>query len=208
MSRSEVQYELDILEQLINTRASVAQVQEVAGQIPDVSGFVTQQHIDNSISNITTEYLLRSGGVMDGTFVVQKTDYAAPAFDFSTAAWNSNNAFKFATNAPGSSTAQFGTTDKMWEYAWDFSSEEDFCWVYNNANKVFSITKEGPACSTLYLGDFQPNNNNGRVISNKIDVKERLNAYQSAFEQMRQGVNTATDFDSLKANILSALANV
>ena len=64
-------------------------------------------------------------------------------------------------------------TDKMWEYAWDFSSEEDFCWVYNNANKVFSITKEGPACSTLYLGDFQPNNNNGRVISNKIDVKER-----------------------------------
>ena len=208
MSRSEVESELDTLEQLINTRASVAQVQEVAGQIPDVSGFVTQQHIDNSISNITTEYLLRSGGVMDGTFVVQKTDYAAPAFDFSTAAWNSNNAFKFATNAPGSSTAQFGTTDKMWEYAWDFSSEEDFCWVYNNANKVFSITKEGPACSTLYLGDFQPNNNNGRVISNKIDVKERLNAYQSAFEQMRQGVNTATDFDSLKANILSALANV
>ena len=208
MSRSEVESELDTLEHLINTRASVAQVQEVAGQIPDVSGFVTQQHIDNSISNITTEYLLRSGGVMDGTFVVQKTDYAAPAFDFSTAAWNSNNAFKFATNAPGSSTAQFGTNDKMWEYAWDFSSEEDFCWVYNNANKVFSITKEGPACSTLYLGDFQPNNNNGRVISNKIDVKERLNAYQSAFEQMRQGVNTATDFDSLKANILSALANV
>ena len=208
MSRSEVESELDTLEQLINSRASVAQVQEVAGQIPDVSGFVTQQHIDNSISNITTEYLLRSGGTMDGTFVVQKTDYTAPAFDFSTAAWNSNNAFKFATNAPGSSTAQFGTTDKMWEYAWDFSSEEDFCWVYNNANKVFSITKEGPACSTLYLGDFQPNNNNGRVISNKIDVKERLNAYQSAFEQMRQGVNTATDFDSLKANILSALANV
>ena len=208
MSRNEIESELDTLEQLINTRASVAQVQEVAGQIPDVSGFVTQQHIDNSIDNITTEYLPRSGGTMDGTFVVQKTDYQAPAFDFSTAAWNSNNAFKFVTNAPGSSTAKFGTNEKMWEYAWDFSSEEDFCWVYNNANKVFSITKEGPACSTLYLGDFQPNNNNGRVISNKIDVKERLNAYQSAFEQMRQGVNTATDFDSLKANILSALANV
>ena len=208
MSRSEVESELDTLEQLINTRATVAQVQEVAGQIPDVSGFVTQQHIDNSISNITTEYLPRSGGTMDGTFVIQKTDYSAPAFDFSTASWNSNNAFKFATNGPSNSTAQFGTNDKVWEYAWDFSSEEDFCWVYNNSNKVFSITKEGPACSTLYLGDFQPNNNNGRHISNKIDVKERLNTYQLAFEQMRQGVSNATDFDSLKANILSALASV
>ena len=52
------------------------------------------------------------------------------------------------------------------------------------------------------------NDNNGRVIHNKIDVKERLNTYQAAFEQMRQGVSDATDFDSLKANILSALANV
>ena len=208
MSRSEVESELDTLEQLINSRASVAQVQEVAGQIPDVSGFVTQQHIDDSISNITVDYLPRSGGTVDGSFVIQKTDYDEPAFDFSSAAWTSSNAFKFRTNGPVTTTAQFGTNSKPWEYAWDFSSEEDFCWVYNNANKVFSITKEGPACSTLYLGDFQPNNNNGRVISNKIDVKERLNAYQSAFEQMRQGVNTATDFDSLKANILSALANV
>ena len=75
-------------------------------------------------------------------------------------------------------------------------------------NKVFSITKDGPACSTLVLGDFGANGNNGRVIHNKIDVKERLNTYQAAFEQMRQGVSNATDFDSLKANILSALASV
>ena len=52
------------------------------------------------------------------------------------------------------------------------------------------------------------NTTNGRVIHNEIDVKERLNTYQAAFEQMRQGVSNATDFDSLKANILSALASV
>ena len=208
MSRNEIEAEIETLEQLIDTRASIAQVQEVAGQIPDVSGFVTQQHIDNSINNITVDYLPRAGGTVDGSFIIQKTDYDEPAFDFSSAAWNSSNAFKFKTNGPSATTAQFGTNSKPWEYAWDFSSEEDFCWVYNNANKVFSITKEGPACSTLYLGDFQPNNNNGRHISNKIDVKERLNTYQSAFEQMRQGVSNATDFDSLKANILTALANV
>ena len=167
-----------------NRTASIAgfvttnELQAVVNQIPDVSSYVTQQNIDSSIENITTEYLPRTGGTVDGSFVIQKTDYSAPAFDFSSATWNSSNAFQFKTNGPGATTAQFGTNDNPWEYAWDFSSEEDFCWVYNNANKVFSITKEGPACSTLYLGDFQPNNNNGRVISNKIDVKERLNAYQ------------------------------
>ena len=96
----------------------------------------------------------------------------------------------------------------LWEYAWKFDQDEDFCWIYNDTNKVFSITKDGPACSTLVLGDFGANGNNGRVIHNKIDVKERLNTYQAAFEQMRQGGTNATDFDSLKANILSALASV
>ena len=208
MSRNEIESELETLEQLINTRASTAQVQAIAGQIPDVTGFVTQQHIDNSIAGITVDYLPRSGGVVNGSFVIQKTDYAAPAFDFSSNSWDSAHALKFVSNGPGTPSTTFGTTDKAWEYAWDFGSHEDFCWIYNDTNKVFSITKDGPACSTLYLGDIRPNNNNGRVIFNKIDVKERLNTYQTALEGVRQGVANATDFESLKANIISALANV
>ena len=102
----------------------------------------------------------------------------------------------------------FGTSNKFYEYAWKFDDKEDFCWVYADTDKVFSITKDGPACSQLYLGDFGANTVNGRVLHNKIDVKERLNTYQTAFEQMRQGVSNATDFDSLKANILSALVSV
>ena len=176
---------------------------------PDLSSYVTQQHIDNSISNITTEYLPRTGGTLSGSFVVEKEDMAFPAFDFSSEKWYSYSTHKYATNGTGNHYSTFGTTDKPWEYAWDFSSNEDFCWVYNDTNKVFSITKEGPACSTLYLGDFSANSNNtGRVLRNKIDVKDRLTKYQFAFETMRQGVATATDFDSLKANIVSALASV
>ena len=89
-----------------------------------------------------------------------------------------------------------------------YKRQEDFCWIYNDSNKVFSITKDGPACSTLYLGDIAPNNTNGRIIHNKIDLKERLHTYQNTFEQIRQGVSSSTDYDSLKANLLSALANV
>ena len=102
----------------------------------------------------------------------------------------------------------FGTTRACQvSLAWNFEGDEDFCWIYNDSNKVFSITKEGPACSTLILGDIG-SHNNGRYIHNKIDVKERLNSYRAAFQQMRQGISDATDFDTLKANILSALASV
>ena len=173
------------------------------------SSFTTQADINTSIAGITTNFLPRDGGVVRGSFKVEKQDYALPAFDMSGASWHSRDAFKLAANAPVDGyTSTFGTTDEMWEYAWNFSQDEDFCWIYNDTNKVFSITKEGPACSTLVLGDFSANDNSGRVIHNKIDVKERLNTYQTAFEQMRQGVSNATDFDSLKANILSALASV
>ena len=194
---------------LSNTKATKDELAAVEAAIPSVDSFVTQADINTSINNITTEYLPRTGGVLDGSFIIQKTNYALPAFNFAQASWYGKDAFKFTANAPTTGNdSTFGTTDNFWEYAWNFGAEEDYCWIYNDTNKVFSITKDGPACSTLVLGDFGDNNNNGRVIHNKIDVKERLTTYQAAFEQMRQGVSNATDFDSLKANILSALASV
>ena len=194
---------------VIDTKASTGELAAVEAAIPDVSSFTTQADINASIANITTDYLPRNGGTLKGSFVIEKQNYDLPAFDMSGASWHSRYAFKLAANAPVDGyTSTFGTTDALWEYAWNFNEDEDFCWIYNDTNKVFSITKEGPACSTLVLGDFGNNTANGRVIHNKIDVKERLNTYQAAFEQMRQGVSSATDFDSLKANILSALASV
>ena len=194
---------------VIDTKASTGELAAVEAAIPDVSSFTTQADINASIADITTDYLPRNGGTLKGSFVIEKQDYDLPAFDMSGASWHSRYAFKLAANAPVDGyTSTFGTTDALWEYAWNFNEEEDFCWIYNDTNKVFSITKEGPACSTLVLGDFGDNTANGRVIHNKIDVKERLNTYQTAFEQIRQGVSNATDFNSLKENILSALASV
>ena len=181
----------------------------VAAAQPELSAFVTQADINTSINNITTEYLPRTGGTLSGAFIVNKTDMADPAFDFSQEKWYSYNTHKYRTNSTESNYATFGTKEKPWEYAWDFSSNEDFCWVYGDSNKVFSITKDGPACSQLYLADFGSTDaTNGRVLHNKIDVKDRLTTYQSTFESLRQSVANATDFDSLKANILTALANV
>ena len=196
------------LQSAIDTKATIDALAAVEAAIPNVSSFTTQADIDASISQLSADFLPRTGGTLSGSFIVEKTDMALPGFDFSNAVWYGKDAFKFVANGGSNNYSTFGVTEKPWEYAWNFSSEEDFCWIYNDNNKVFSITKEGPACSTLVLGDFADNTNSGQVIHNKIDVKERLNTYQTAFEQMRQGVANATDFDSLKANILSALAIV
>jgi len=46
------------------------------------------------------------------------------------------------------------------------------------------------------------------VIFNKIDVRDRLTTYQTAFEHIRQAVSSSTDYASLKSGLLTALANV
>lgn len=208
ISKAEAEAEHAALETTIASKATPSDVAAVAAQIPDVSDFIVQQDVTNAIANITTEYLPRSGGVLTGSFQLQKNDYGLASLDFSGASWYSRNALKLTANAQEEADTTFGTTEDPWEYAWEFGSNEDFCWIYNDNNKVFSITKEGPACSTIYLGDLADNDSNGRVIRNKIDVKERLSTYQTAFESIRQAVSSSTDYASLRSGLLTALATV
>ena len=200
---------LETLEATVANTATKTELNAVEALIPDVSSYVTADDIHAAVDGISADFLPRTGGTLDGSFVLQKSDVALPGLDFSTAPTHSKQAFKFQSVSPtGPSYATFGTTNGFWEYAWQFESEDDFCWIYNDTNKVFSITKDGPACSTLYLGDIGTTGTNGRVIHNKIDVKERLNTYQTAFEKVRQAVSSSTDYESLKSGLLTALANV
>ena len=197
------------LEAVIATLATAASVEAVSNSIPSIEGLAKSTDVTQEIAQATAAFLPRTGGRFTGGITMDKSDPAVAGFDFTTQPISSQKAFEFKTLSPTNTEyVSFGTTDNWWEYAWKFASEEDFCWIYDDSNKVFSITKEGPACSTLLLGDIGENGQQGRIIQNKIDLKERLVAYQNAFEQMRQGVSTSTDFDSLKASLLTALANV
>jgi len=196
------------LQEAVNTKASQTELNEVKASIPDVSSFVTQSNIDASYANLTFDYLPRSGGELTGSFVFNKNVFDQPALDFSTAVHNSKNAFKFQTLTAGAPTYTTFGNRSFWEYAWQFSSNEDFAWIYNDNNKVFSITKDGPACSSLILGDFQENDAYGRRVINKIDVRDRLTAYKNVFSEMKTKVQQATDFDSLKAGILISLNGI
>ena len=199
------------LEVAISEKTTMAVVTDYVSTTLTTNNYLTQSYLDQSLENLSQSYLTHTGGTLTGSLTINKTQLSKAALDFSSSPQAGMPAFKFVTRTADYSSTYcptFGTTEKLYELAWNFEGDEDFCWIYNDHSKVFSITKDGPACSTLVLGDIDPDTTNGRIIHNKIDVKERLNTYQNAFEIMRQGVASANDFDTLKANIISALATV
>ena len=138
----------------------------------------------------------------------RKDDIDLAGLDFSRQASDGRHALMLKAMRSGSKTISFGTTETEGDVAFTFDDDEDFCWIYNDTQKVFSVDRNGPAANNLILGDFYPNDINGRNLRNKIDVRDRLETYQTAFEQMRQGVANANDFDELKSTLLTVLASV
>ena len=203
----ELQEAKDELTALIDAKSDLT-LSDVQPLIPDISNKVEQADIDTSIAAITNNFLPRNGGTVDGSFVINKSDISLPAFDVSSNWWNSSELFKLQSNSPDNSVATFGATDQFWQYAWEFAGDEDFAWVHSDNGKVFSISKDGPACSQLLIGDFGINTQNGRVVTNTIEVGEQLRKYQQAFTNIRTAVNNSTDYDSLKANLLQALSGL
>ena len=204
---TKLQEEKDILNALIAAKSDLTMA-DVTALLPDISNKVEQADIDGAIAAIVQDFLPKDGGTIEGSFVVNKPDVSIAAFDVSSSWWNSQQLFKLKSYSPDNSTATFGATDQLWQYAWQFSSKEDFAWIHSDAGKTFSISKDGPACTQLHIGNFQANNSDGRVITNTIEVGEELRKFQQAFTDIRTAVNSSTDYHSLKANLLQALSGL
>jgi hypothetical protein len=192
----------------LRNKVSKEQLATVTRSIPDISQLTTEATVDSKIAGITNSFLPRTGGVLNGRFELQKDDIDLAALDFSRQASDGRHALMLKAMRSGSKTISFGTTETEGEVAFTFDDDEDFCWIYNDTQKVFSVDRNGPAANNLILGDFYPNDINGRKLRNKIDVRDRLETYQAAFEQMRQGIANASDFDELKSSLLTVLASV
>ena len=199
-----------VQQSLLNTINSKTHLElsDITPLIPDVSAKVEQSHIDASISGITSDFLPRTGGTVNGSFIVNKDAPEIPAFDVSASWYNSQNLFKLKSYAPENATATFGATENWWEYAWNFDSNEDFAWVYADTDKVFSITKDGPACSQLHIGTFRENTTNGRDLINTIEVGQTLRNHKQIFTDLRQVISDSSDYASLKSGMLQVLQNV
>jgi len=192
----------------IDTKVTQEQLATVSSAIPSISHLPTNEVVDSKIAAITDSFLPRNGGVLNGRFVMQKDDIALPALDFTRQTSDSRNALMLRAINSSDKTVSFGTTEIDGEVAFTFDNNEDFCWIYNDTEKVFSVDRNGPAASNLYLGDFGDNGVRGRTLHNKIDVRDRLETYQSAFEEMRQSISNSNNFEELKSNLLSVLASV
>jgi hypothetical protein len=161
--------------------------------------------LDKKLKN--RKYLSQKGGDIFGRFEIKNSDVELPTFDFSATASDSQKALRFKSNTGEQTVVDFGTTDSFWEYAWEFSSREDFCWKGANG-KVFSIDRDGAACTKLLIGQFSSNNERGRVVHNHVDVGERLHAYQKTFDGLRAALANSEDFDTFKQKATRYLKEV
>jgi hypothetical protein len=192
----------------INSKVTLEQLAEVVSSIPDISNLITEELVNTKIDQINNRLIPNTGGVLNGRFQMRKADVSLGALDFTRQASDARNAITIKPSDNSDNTISFGTTETDGEVAFTFKGNEDFCWVYNDTDKVFSIDRSGAAVKNIVLADFGENSSNGRTLHNKIDVRDRLVKYQSAFEEMRQSISLADDFDELKLALLTALASV
>ena len=192
----------------LQNKASVAYVNTIEQKIPNVSGYATTAYVNNQIQQ--NAGIKATGDMVTGTLTMRKDDTGKPAFDFSQQYYHGYQALKFETNCPHQTRHQvtFGTNDKRYEYNWDFSDREDFCWTHATGGKIASINQDNLAAKQIIIGEFLRNDDTGRRMTNTIDVGARLTTYQTAFTEMRSAISTSTDYASLKANLLTVLAKV
>ena len=158
-------------------------------------------------SHVSSNYINKSTSRLNG-FTITKSDISAAALDFSEVPVNGMTAMKFQSYGGTNDIATFGVTPTPWEYAWNFDSNEDFCWVHGINGKQVSINKDGLTAKKLVVGNFLPNSANGTVVMNKIDVGESLVKHEQALQNIKTALVTATTFEEFKAQAVQALASI
>ena len=171
---------------LIDAKSDL-ELSDVTALIPDISNKVEQSDIDAAVNTVTQNFLPRTGGTIDGSFVINKTDPTTPTFDVSGHWWHSQDLFKLQSYSQANETSTFGATDQWYQYAWKYGSNEEYAWVHDTNDKVFSINKDGPACSQLFIGSFQPNTTDGRVMHGST---KEVGAELTRIDQELNGIDT------------------
>lgn len=141
-----------------------------------------KQEVDDLERFVESNFFRKNGGVLQ-TVQLKNNQSSTPTFDFSGTVAYGKKALKFKSNGPGS-TATFGTNSNLFEYAWDFTDNEDFCWTHSIAGKACSINRDGIAAKQVLIGNFATNDVNGRVMSNPIDVGAKLASHDTSIHSL------------------------
>lgn len=164
------------------------EVAAVQALIPDISGKLDTSTFSAYQTTVSTSFLPTNGGTLTGNLAMNKSDTALPSFDFSGDANYARKIFKTKAYASTDAYSTFGTNTNHWEYAWEFDSNEDFCWTHGTNGKQFSINKNGATAKNLYIADFQENTSNGQNVVNSINVKSKLTEYDTTIATHTQQI--------------------
>ena len=164
------------------------EVAAVQALIPDISGKLDTSTFSAYQTTVSTSFLPTNGGTLTGNLAMNKSDTSLPSFDFSGDANYARKIFKTKAYAATDAYSTFGTNTNYWEYAWEFDSNEDFCWTHGTNGKQFSINKNGATAKNLYIADFQENTSNGQNVVNSINVKSKLTEYDTTIATHTQQI--------------------
>ena len=142
-------------------------------EIPAFETKVDQDAFDAYKLQADSTYIHKAGGEIRGPLKINNMDIAQASLDFSDSVFAGEKVLRLQTRGSDKKVT-FGNTDKHFEIAWQFENDEDFAWKHGTQGKVFSISKDGAICAGLKIADFEPNDVDGLVINNVIDVKSTL----------------------------------
>ena len=160
--------------------------------------------ITNALITVSNQYIPKNNPVFNG-IDVQRNDIALSGIKFVNGAASGIRAIELGTNTQTNATAVFGQTMYPGEVAWSFNGGENFSWIDETTGKQLRIDADGVCAKNLSIANFVRGQNGVEQITNKIDVKERLNAYQNSLDGIRSALNSSSTFEEFKSSALIAL---
>ena len=159
-------------------------------------------------THVASTYVPKTNAVFNG-LDVQRDDVGKSGIKFVNGAAGGMRAIELKTmTSQANSTVVFGQTPFPNEVAWEFHSGENFSWKDRNAGKQLRIDANGVVASALSIGDMVRGGDGNELILNKIDVKERLQAYQASLNGIRSALLTSTSFEEFKQSALTSLTGL
>ena len=155
------------------------------GAPTDDSDAARKSDVDAVTAYVNGNFITSQNSILT-SLRVRNTSTSDPAIDLSENVDYGRSALKFRTKCNAlDNTVTFGTNNHPWEYNWEFSDLEDFCWTHDINGKQFSITKDGAVAKNLYIADFSTNTEaDGRRTFNTIDVKSKLTSTDNSISTL------------------------
>ena len=147
-----------------------------------------KEYVDARETAMRADFVEKASNAF-GQIKINNSDTSLAGLDFSDSAVYGSNALKFKSHVPtgmGTHYATFGTSDKPYEYSWEYGSNESFNYVHNNT-RVFAVADKAYA-KDLILCALDANAA-GPLYNNPVDVRAKLAELETAKNSMQTTID-------------------